>query len=164
MVDIGSMSHIARFGVSEEKARERFSRGDLCYVAYKEGTAVNINWVHRGACYITSFGYYHNIGQNDYYIYNVSTHHTEREKGYYKIALELLARELRELGGRNVTQLINSKNYIALDTVNKLGYDKEKVLIFEELLFVKKAIVRDMRTQEEDQHIFLFHPIHEISI
>ena len=121
----------------------RFDAGDICFTVFDNKRPANLNWIHRGSCYIRGMGYIHVGGEKDYYIYGIMTDSSERGRGLYKNCLIELARFLFDHGAEKLIQMVEDGNEPVLHTLPKLGYKRTTTIRHLTILGIKSTKVFD---------------------
>ena len=145
-------------GIDVSEYYRRFDAGDICYGVFAGDKAVNINWVHTGACYVRGVGYRHNGKLSDRYVYGIMTDPAERGKGLYKNCLVNLAGYLFETGAQRIIQMVEEGNTPVLTTLPQLGYRRTQEVRHMAILGVKRTEVIDSTSENSTVRWFVSAP------
>jgi RimJ/RimL family protein N-acetyltransferase len=145
-------------GHNVDEFYRRYDAGDLCYGVFDGKRPVNINWIHRGGCYIRGMGYFHNGDNNDSYIYGIMTDRAEQGKGIYQNCLRSLADYLFENGDKKLVQMVEDGNEPVLHTLPGLGYRKVKIVKYSCMLGIKHTVAVDVGERRTARRFFIGAP------
>jgi len=144
--------------LTEKEAVRRANAGDFCFGVFEGNRPANINWVHRGSCYIRGAGYIHRAKDNEFYIYGIVTAPSERGKGLYKNALYDLAEYSFENGAAKLIQMAQEDNAPVLHSLPKLGYQMTKEYLHYRLFGIKYTVTLSKTDSGKKRDIFIKEP------
>jgi ribosomal protein S18 acetylase RimI-like enzyme len=139
--DLEALSRM--IGLPVEEYRRRFDSGEVCFAIFEGDRPANLNWIHRGPCYVRGSDFTLQAGPDDYYIYGIFTDPAERGRGLYKKGLLHLTEYLRARGARRFTQMVETNNAPVLHTLPQLGYRKTITINHIRILGVKYTRIEE---------------------
>ena len=145
-------------GLKVEEYYRLFDAGDECYGVFRDGRPVNINWIHRGSCYIRGMGYLHKGSDKDYYIYGIKTADSEQGKGLYKNCLAEISRYLFGRRADKLIQMVEEGNAPVFHTLPKLGYNETLRIHNVTMAGLRRTIVTDINNKRKTGRIYLKPP------
>jgi len=146
------------FGLEVAEYYRRLETGDECYGVFEGNRPANINWIHRGACYVRGMGYLHNGSDKDYYIYGIMTAATEQGKGLYKNCLMEISRYLFGRRAEKLIQMVENGNAPVFHTLPKLGYKETEKIHNVTMAGIRRTIVTDLNKKRKSGRIFVKPP------
>ena len=148
----------AMTGLPFYEYRRRFEQGDLCYAVFRSDRPVNLNWVHRGACYVRGAGFRLDEPPSRAYIYGIFTDPAERGRKLYQICLRHLAAYLADRSAAHLVQMVEADNAPVLHTLPRLGYIRTTTINHVRLLGIKYTMVHDERSGRVTRRLFVREP------
>lgn len=145
-------------GLDVGEYNRRFDNGNKCYAVFSANRPVNLNWIHKGSCFVRGMGYTHVANDNDYYIYGIMTDLSERGKGLYKNCLMELADYLFRKNAEHLIQMVEDGNTTVLHTLPKMGYKKTKRIRHLVVLGVRITSVTCLPSGHRVRKLFMFPP------
>jgi hypothetical protein len=136
----------------------RLRAGDECYGVFEGNRPANINWIHRGSCYVRGMGYLHNGTDRDFYIYGIKTASTEQGKGLYKNCLIEISRYLFGHRAERLIQMVEDGNAPVFHTLPKQGYKETERIYNVTMAGIRRTIVTDLNKNRKTGRIFVKPP------
>jgi hypothetical protein len=115
---------LAEIGAADlELARERFARGDLCYVANLGGVPVHHSWVQRSGIHpIDDAGLETRVRERECWIYNCHTTAAARGRRIYPLVLSRIVEDLRGAGVRTAGIYTTRSNVPSQKGIERAGF------------------------------------------
>jgi hypothetical protein len=157
--DESDLSALAEMtGLPESEYRRRFEAGEFCFGVFQGDRPANLNWVHRGTCYVRGAGFIWRAEPGHSYIYGIFTANSERGKGLYKKCLVHLANRLAADGSARLVQMVEDFNAPVLHTLPKLGYERTMTINHVRMFGIKYTKQVDHRDGRVQKRLFVGEP------
>jgi len=162
LAEVPDMDEVgAIIGYPAAELIRRLDQGGCCLVTRdvaNNNRIINVQWFHRGDCYVRGLGLRVQIGNTSGYTYGSFTIPEYRLRGVFQTALNDAIRLLSKDGVKRVFCLIESHNETSHRLHVRLGYRIAAEVTHVAILGVKLTQVRDNVSGNRSLSVFLHHP------
>jgi hypothetical protein len=166
--DIGDAPEISRLtGVSEATLLKRFEIGDKCYIIRDIGNdnrIINVEWGHRGACFIRGFGLNLNMGSDSIYLYGAYTLPEARMKGIFNTTFKDIYEFYKKENVTHIYALVEHENHYSYNLHQRLNFKPEIRVIYISILCFKFSCYKNFNNRKRRIKMFITAPQNMILI